>query len=261
MPIKKGSGKKGGFSLAPITLSEPIKATDGFTNLVESPASGKEAPPQAEALGAQGSAADESGGGESESLNTVAGTVKSRTNKETAASRSRQLKSILTGNEASASSSAETAPPAGNKKYDLLEKKEEYVSSFSAASEPGQFSLSEAELLRILDADSPDEIYELTDVLRASSLKLYATLVRLADSRGRARVKNHELMSKSGIKGIATLYKQERWLMDLKLIEKKAKPGPHDGSSYVVHKLERLPLPAEIYDKFREYLSGFRQGN
>lgn len=100
--------------------------------------------------------------------------------------------------------------------------------------------------------------YELTDVLRASSLKLYAALVRLADSRGRARVKSHELMSKAGIKGIATLYKQERWLMDLKLIEKKAKPGPHNGSSYVVYKLESLPLPNEIYSKFDAYLSNLR---
>ena len=112
-----------------------------------------------------------------------------------------------------------------------------------------------AELLKILDADSFDEIYELTDVLRASSLKLYATLIQLADSRGRARAKNHELMSKAGIKGIATLYKQERWLMDLKLLEKKAKPGPHDGSSYVVHKLESLPLPEEIIEKFNQFLA------
>ena len=35
MATKKGINKKGGFALAPITLSEPVKATDGFTNLVE----------------------------------------------------------------------------------------------------------------------------------------------------------------------------------------------------------------------------------
>ena len=130
--------------------------------------------------------------------------------------------------------------------------------SLSSEKPTSDYALKENELLKILDADSLDEIYELTDVLRASSLKLYAALVRLADSRGRARVKNHELMSKAGIKGIATLYKQERWLMDLKLLEKKAKPGPHDGSSYVVHKLEVLPLPAEIYEKFDEYLANQR---
>jgi hypothetical protein len=68
-------------------------------------------------------------------------------------------------------------------------------------------------------------------------------------------VKNHELMAEAGIKGIATLYKQERWLTQLKLVEKKAKPGPHDGSSYFIFKLESLPLPDEIYDKFDQYLS------
>jgi hypothetical protein len=46
--------------------------------------------------------------------------------------------------------------------------------------------------------------------------------------------------------------------MDLKLLEKKAKPGPHDGSSYVVRKLERLPLPVEIYEKFEDYLSNWK---
>jgi hypothetical protein len=100
--------------------------------------------------------------------------------------------------------------------------------------------------LHILDADNFDEIYELSDVLRASSLKLYAHWSGLPTRAGRARVKNHELMSKAGIKGIATLYKQERWLMDLKLLEKKAKPGPHDGSLYVVHKLESRRCPPKF---------------
>ena len=38
MATKRETGKKGGFALTPITLSQPIKATDGFTNLVETPA-------------------------------------------------------------------------------------------------------------------------------------------------------------------------------------------------------------------------------
>lgn len=42
MAIKKETGKKGGFALAPITLLELVKATDGFTNLVEIPAVKKE---------------------------------------------------------------------------------------------------------------------------------------------------------------------------------------------------------------------------
>ena len=42
MATKKEMVKKGGFALAPITLRERIKATDGFTNLVETPAVKKE---------------------------------------------------------------------------------------------------------------------------------------------------------------------------------------------------------------------------
>lgn len=62
-------------------------------------------------------------------------------------------------------------------------------------------------------------------------------------------------MSEAGIKVIATLYKQEWWLSELKLVEKKAKPGPHDGNSYFVYGLDTLPLPKETHDKFAEYLS------
>ncbi len=223
MPVKKGNGKKSGFSLAPITLSEPVKTTDGFTNLVDAPA-----------------AKEETAKAEQESDSVV--DKKPETKREVSAeSKTTKSKSARIN-----SANVEQSPTKDAERSEKSEKPAENV------------SLTEAELLRILDADSLDEIYELTDVLRASSLKLYATLVRLADSRGRTRVKNHELMSKSGIKGIATLYKQERWLMDLKLLEKKAKPGPHDGSSYVVHKLESLPLPAEIYEKFDEYLSSLK---
>lgn len=223
MPVKKGNDKKSGFSLAPITLSEPVKTTDGFTNLVDAPAA-KEVATKSE----QGS--DRVIDKKPETKREVSAEVKTAESKP---ARSNGAK-------------ADQSPTKDTNRSETEEKS------------AGNLSLTEAELLRILDADSLDEIYELTDVLRASSLKLYATLVRLADSRGRTRVKNHELMSKAGIKGIATLYKQERWLMDLKLLEKKAKPGPHDGSSYVVHKLESLPLPAEIYEKFDEYLSSLK---
>lgn len=222
MANKTGNNKKGGFALAPITLSEPVKVTDGFTNLVETPA--EEA------------------------------TTKPRIQKGSgnAAAKKREQQKQSAGNQTDASKPASTDDSKGGKSVKANDSPEKKTIQAK------DISLSEGELLQILDADSLDEIYELSDVLRASSLKLYATLVRLADSRGRARVKNHELMSKAGIKGIATLYKQERWLMDLKLLEKKAKPGPHDGSSYVVHKLETLPLPDEIYEKFDEYLSGLK---
>ncbi len=221
------TNKKSGFTLTPIKLSEPIKATDGFTNLVETSAEKeKTVEPQAKK--------------KSEEIET----------------KKREVKGEAAKNQ---NVPKETVRPKNTESKETGEKDAD--KSGESEKQTGELSLSTSELLRILDAGSLDEIYELTDVLRASSLKLYATLTRLADSRGRARVKNHELMSKAGIKGIATLYKQERWLMDLKLLEKKAKPGPHDGSSYVVHKLETLPLPDEIFEKFDDYLSGFEQIN
>lgn len=223
MANKTGNSKKGGFTLAPLNLSEPVKVTDGFTNLVETLTEKEETNKSRILKGSGNIATKKRESKNQEAANQIA------TPKPDGTEDSRNDELIKTNN----------SP----------EKKEIQAKDFS---------LSEGDLLRILDADSLDEIYELSDVLRASSLKLYATLVRLADSRGRARVKNHELMSKAGIKGIATLYKQERWLMDLKLLEKRAKPGPHDGSSYVVHKLESLPLPAEIFEKFDEYLSGLK---
>jgi hypothetical protein len=228
MTVKKGNSKKSGFSLAPITLSEPVKTTDGFTNLVDAPAAKEEA-----AIAEQGS---------DRVIDNSAVDKKTETKREVSSEAKTAKSKPARSNGAKAEQSQTKGADQGEKSEKIAE----------------NVNLTEAELLRILDADSIDEIYELTDVLRASSLKLYATLVRLADSRGRTRVKNHELMSKAGIKGIATLYKQERWLMDLKLLEKKAKPGPHDGSSYVVHKLESLPLPAEIYEKFDEYLSSLK---
>jgi hypothetical protein len=231
MASKKETSKKGGFALAPITLAQPIKVTDGFTNLVETHSSDTKAektvvPPERQGSGSE---------------TTTTKKPETETKLE---------ESVIKQTTASTKNVAD----AGNDRREHLTKTGNNESSTSEDSS-SDFALTENELLKILDADSLDEIYELTDILRASSLKLYSALIRLADSRGRARVKNHELMSKAGIKGIATLYKQERWLMDLKLLEKKAKPGPHDGSSYVVHKLDILPLPAEIYEKFDEYLS------
>lgn len=225
MANKKQVNKKGGFALAPITLSEPVKVTDGFTNLVETPA-----PKIEESVKPQQ---------QKKTSDVPTGKPKAKRGVEKEAAKP-----------AAPSDSARRDEARNERSTGVKNSQSEKIEKHAP-----DLVLTESELLRILDADNLDEIYELTDVLRASSLKLYATLIRLADSRGRARVKNHELMSKAGIKGIATLYKQERWLMDLKLLEKKAKPGPHDGSSYVVHRLESLPLPSEIYEKFDEYMS------
>ena len=229
MPAKKGTNKKGGFSLVPITLSEPVKTTDGFTNLIDDPIEKGE-------MVKSGNGGENAAAVKIEKAKREGSTIEEK--------QSKQLKQVVATDDRSEHFQNENTRP-----------KEPIENSAETA------RLTETDLLRILDADNLDEIYELTDVLRASSLKLYAALVQLADSRGRVRVKNHELMSKAGIKGIATLYKQERWLMDLKLLEKKAKPGPHDGSSYVVFKLQSLPLPVEIYDKFADYLSDLKRLN
>ncbi|MBD3557356.1 hypothetical protein H6S82_00535 [Planktothrix sp. FACHB-1355] len=220
MTTAKGKARKGGFTLTPIILSEPIKSTDGFTNLIEETASDEK---KVES--------NENPEGKAAGFNKV------KKDKAPEPVEKEEISTIQSKTAVSDKSNKKLPEMTGKGKENPR--------------------VTEHELLKLLDAESIEEIYELSDVLRASSLKLYATLIRLADSKGRARIKNHELMSKAGIKGIATLYKQERWLMDLKLLEKKAKPGPHDGSSYVVHRLESLPLPAEIFEKFDEYLAGF----
>ena len=224
MPDKKKANKKGDFTLVPITLSEPVKTTDGFTNLIE------DAPKK--------SAQTTKNNRSETDVADIKAEKASRTTLTNKSKRPKQAKRNISIEEDDEKSQPKTA-----------------ILNESGKNSTETERLTEAELLEILDAKSFDEIYELSDVLRASSLKLYAALVRLADSRGRLRVKNHELMSEAGIKGIATLYKQERWLSELKLVEKKAKPGPHDGNSYFVFKLETLPLPKEIYDKFADYLS------
>ena len=216
----------------PITLSEPVKTTDGFTNLIE------DAPKESAQIT------------KDKRSETEPAAVKAEKTSLDNQKLNKQKKESKQQKQSKPSASAEEKGE--NRQKEIANSNE----AVETAAETGR--LTEAELLRILGADSLDEIYELSDVLRASSLKLYAALVGLSDERGRVRVKNHELMSKAGIKGIATLYKQERWLSELKLVEKKAKPGPHDGSSYFVYGLETLPLPREIYDKFAEYLSGWQ---
>lgn len=115
-------------------------------------------------------------------------------------------------------------------------------------------TLAPRKLCKLLEVEDLDDIFSVTDLLKASSLKLYATLVTLADKNGRLKIKAHELMRAAGIKGIATYYKQERWLSDLGLIEKRAKPGPHEGSSYKIYSLDSLPIGSEIVAEFNQYL-------
>ena len=135
MPNKKATSKKSGFSLSPITLSEPVKLTDGFTNLVE------DATETAEKN--QTDAAQIKTGAKAEDKETE------------------KNKSI----EPAAKNQSE-----GKKKSETKQSREANEDSAdSTENNATESRMTEVELLRLLDADTLDEIYELTDVLRASS--------------------------------------------------------------------------------------------
>lgn len=261
MPIKK-SAKKGGFQLTPILLSQPVRDTDGFSNLVDTAAPEQEVP-----ITAPESPTPTSGPGSSTETMPSSGTATDLErpaaddpNKPPAAAAAAAVRPSNPPKKADGPQSddrsrhsAAAATPATK----AAPKRQPSAAQAKAAGsrENAEYRLTVPELLRILEADSLEDVYELSDVLRASSLKLYATLVKAADERGRARIKNFDLMDRAGIRGIATLYKQERWLSSLRLVEKKAKPGPHDGSSYVVFGLDTLPLPDDILRKFAEFMA------
>ena len=116
-------------------------------------------------------------------------------------------------------------------------------------------SITPAKLCRRLGVGKLEDIYNLSFLLRAGSLKLYAVFVAQADENGNIIRKVHELMRDAGMNNLATFYKHERWLTDLGLIEKRPKPGPHEGSSYRVYALESLPIKPLILEEFERYLS------
>lgn len=173
-------------------------------------------------------------------------------------------------NDSSSTAAASLLAEAAEKQLEAKNQSPVYISSNSSPSIEDEENISNSQrqglpkktvnaiaprkLCRLLEVDDLDDIFSVSDLLKASSLKLYATLVNLADKNGRLKIKAHELMRKAGIKGIATYYKQERWLSDLGLIEKRAKPGPHEGSSYRIYALDSLPLSDEIIAEFNQYL-------
>ena len=110
-------------------------------------------------------------------------------------------------------------------------------------------------LCRRLGLSKLDDIYDLSFLLRAGSLRLYAVFAAQADQNGNIIRKVHELMRDAGMSNLATFYKHERWLTDLGLLEKRPKPGPHQGSSYRVYALESLPIEARIIEEFKRFLS------
>ena len=119
---------------------------------------------------------------------------------------------------------------------------------------------SEAEFLRLLKTEKMD-FYSLAEILRGSSMALYCVLYLESRAKGESRcqIRQTDLMMRAGINNPATLYKQERWLTALGLINKSVRLGNHNGASYEVQPLEILPLPQFILAQFGGYLSEFQR--
>lgn len=117
---------------------------------------------------------------------------------------------------------------------------------------------SETEFLRLLKTEKMD-FYSLAEILRGSSMALYCVLYSesLGKGESRCQIRQTDLMMRAGINNPATLYKQERWLTTLGLINKSVRLGNHNGASYEVEPLEILPLPQFILAQFGGYLSEF----
>jgi hypothetical protein len=116
--------------------------------------------------------------------------------------------------------------------------------------------IGEAEFLRLLKTEKMD-FYSLAEILRGSSMALYCVLYSesLAKGENRCQIRQTDLMMRAEINNPATLYKQERWLTVLCLINKSVRLGNHSGASYEVRPLETLPLPNFILEQFGGYLS------
>jgi hypothetical protein len=100
--------------------------------------------------------------------------------------------------------------------------------------------LTEDELKKILRIKN--EFFRFTDIqeiLRGKSLDIYAYLRLLAGETGFCKIKHLDFMRKLDISR-PTLFKQEEWLVRLRLIEKRNVPGDHLGTSYTVHNLENV---------------------
>lgn len=127
------------------------------------------------------------------------------------------------------------------------------------AAEPIAPRRSEAEFLRLLKTDKMD-FYSLAEILRGSSMALYCVLYSESLAKGAkgCQIRQNDLMMRARINNPATLYKQERWLTALGLINKSVRLGNHGGASYEVHPLEILPVPEFILAQFEGYFSELR---
>lgn len=133
---------------------------------------------------------------------------------------------------------------------------ESSLSSQRTETEDRSEKLNETDFLRLLRTDKMD-FYSLAEILRGSSMALYCVLYSesLAKGEERCQMRQNELMMRAGINNPATLYKQERWLTALHLINKSVRLGNHSGASYEVRPLQTLPLPNDILNQFGGYLT------
>ena len=152
-------------------------------------------------------------------------------------------------------SDREKSPPTASAKQKAVVV-EPILSGEQMKAETKPVKLDEKEFLRLLRTEKMD-FYSLAEILRGSSMALYCVLYSesLAKGESRCQIRQNELMLRAAINNPATLYKQERWLTALHLIDKSVRLGSHNGASYEVRPLETLPLPDYILDQFGGYLA------
>lgn len=110
--------------------------------------------------------------------------------------------------------------------------------------------LTEEELSEHLGFEARD-LFDVQELLRGKSFDIYQYLLQSCDKTGRYKITQPELMSRTGIKNRRTFYKHEERLINLKLLEKRFRPGDHEGVVYRVFELEEvLPLSTEMLEQF-----------
>lgn len=110
--------------------------------------------------------------------------------------------------------------------------------------------LTEGELSEHLGFEF-DDLFDVHELLRGKSFDVYQNLLQSCDKTGRCKITQPELMSRTGIKNRRTFYKHEERLINLKLLEKRFRPGDHEGVVYRVFELgEALPLSTEMLEQF-----------
>lgn len=188
-------------------------------------------------------------------IKDVAVEVKSSTSaNESVAQEASQSKEIGDLTSISPTSSTEKPLPTASTKSKAIP--ESSLSSKQTEGEDKPEKLNETDFLRLLRTEKMD-FYSLAEILRGSSMALYCVLYSesLAKGEERCQMRQNELMMRAGINNPATLYKQERWLTTLHLINKSVRLGNHNGASYEVRSLQTLPLPNHILNQFGGYLA------